>query len=289
MIMLYRAILLWAIFLLVSCAPQVELEPAAPEGGLGPPALAPVEQATGEADEKEGDVAEPVFPVTVDLRDLTPVTPAARELIVQPSPGVPDPLRQLVEEAIRDLSAQLNVEREDIVVEEALAVDWRDSSVGCPEPGMGYLTVITPGYWIVLKVGSEAYYYHADTRGRLVHCPQEWSTPPPGWSQPSPPLVIQPKPGAPDTMEKLLDLIKQDLSRRIGANRDQINVVESQRVQWPDSSLGCPEPDMAYLMVITPGYRIVLEAGGQEHYYHTNDNDYFVYCPESQPPPALDE
>jgi hypothetical protein len=287
--MLYRAILLWAIFLLVSCAPQVELEPAAPEGGPGAPALAPVGRATEEADEKEGDVAEPVFPVTVDLRDLVAVTPEVRELIVQPRPGTPDPLRQLVEEAIRDLSEQLNVEQTDIVIEEAVAVDWRDSSIGCPEPDMGYLTVITPGYWIVLKVGAQEYYYHADTLGRLIHCPEEWSTPPSDWARESPPLIIQPKPGAPDTMDKLLDLVKGDLSRRIGAARDQINVVETQRVQWPDSSLGCPEPGMAYLMVITPGYRIVLEAGGQEHYYHTNDNDYFVYCPESQPPPSLDE
>jgi hypothetical protein len=285
----YRVILILALLFLISCAPQIELEPAAPESPGTSPTAAPVETPTESAPEETVAVGKPVEPVTVDLRDLTPTTPEARELTVQPTPGAPNALRQLVEAATEDLSEQLNVKRELIVLEEALAVEWRDSSVGCPEPGMGYLTVLTPGYWIVLKVEEEMYYYHADTRGRLILCPQEWSTPPPEWTQESPPLIIQPKPGAPDTMEKLLDLVKDDLSRRIGAGRDQINVAQTQRVQWPDSSLGCPEPGMNYLMVITPGYRIVLEVAGREYYYHANENEYFVYCPNSQLPPALDQ
>lgn len=285
----YQLILPWLLLLLVGCMPQAELEPAAPEAARTTPTGAALERVTETAGDESVAVSTPVQPVTVDLGDITPQTPAAGELIVQPRPGVPDMLQQLIEEATRDLSQQLNVSHEDIVVEEALAVDWTDSSVGCAEPGMGYLTVITPGYWIVLKVAGKAYYYHADTRGHLILCPEEWSTPPPGWAQQRPPLVIQPKPGAPDTMEKLLDSVKDDLSRRLGVNRQQINIRETQRVEWSDSSLGCPEPDMSYLMVITPGYRIVLEVAGREHYYHADENEYFVYCPQSQPPPALDQ
>jgi hypothetical protein len=285
---LYRLILVAAILLLVSCAPQAALEPAVPEAGETIPALAPVATAT-EAATEESVVGTPVKPVTVDLSDIKPGTPAARELIVQPSPGVPDMLRYLIEEATNDLSQQLSVSPDAIVIEEALAVEWPDSSLGCPEPDMAYLTVITPGYWIVLKAEGKEFYYHADTRGRLVFCPEEWSTPPPEWSRESSPLIIQPKPGAPDTMEKLLDKVKDDLSRRIAASREEINVVETQRVQWSDSSLGCPEPGMSYLMVITPGYRIVLRVAGQEHYYHTDENENFVYCSKSQPPPAVDQ
>jgi hypothetical protein len=286
---LHRLILLAAIPLLIACAPQVELEPAAPEAVETTPALRPVPTATEVSSEEEVGIGRPVEPVTVDLSDITPQTPAARELIVQPSPGVPGMLRHLIEEASDDLSEQLNVSRDTIVVEEAVAVDWPDSSLGCPEPDMAYLTVITPGYWIVLKVAGTEYYYHADTRGRLILCPEEWSVPPPERRQEELPLVIQPRPGAPDDMEKLLDKIKDDLSSRLSVGREAIKVVETQRVQWRDSSLGCPEPGMAYLMVITPGYRIVLEVNGQEHYYNTDENENFVYCPSSQAPIPLDE
>ena len=47
---------------------------------------------------------------------------------------------------------------------------------------------------------------------------------------------------------------------------------------WPDSSLGCPKPNMNYLQVITPGYRIVLEAQGRSYEYHTDTGKRVVRC-----------
>jgi hypothetical protein len=43
-------------------------------------------------------------------------------------------------------------------------------------------------------------------------------------------------------------------------------------VEWPDASLGCPQPDMMYAQVITPGYQIVFDAGGQAVEVHTDAN-----------------
>jgi len=63
-----------------------------------------------------------------------------------------------------------------------------------------------------------------------------------------------------------------DLASRLGIGEDQIeaqirmNLLET--VEWRDSSLGCPEPGRMYLQVITPGYRIVLRAGGKLYEYH---------------------
>jgi hypothetical protein len=48
--------------------------------------------------------------------------------------------------------------------------EWRDSSLGCPKPGMNYLQVITPGYKIILESQSKRYEYHSDTNRRVVRC-----------------------------------------------------------------------------------------------------------------------
>jgi hypothetical protein len=64
---------------------------------------------------------------------------------------------------------------------------------------------------------------------------------------------------------------------------------------WPDSSLGCPQPGMAYLQVITPGYLIVLRALGNDYMYHASYN-YVILCqafwpikpiPPTPPPPPI--
>ena len=47
-----------------------------------------------------------------------------------------------------------------------------------------------------------------------------------------------------------------DLSKRTGLPKSDIKVVSVEAVQWPDTSLGCPQPDMMYAEVVTPGYRI---------------------------------
>ena len=54
-----------------------------------------------------------------------------------------------------------------------------------------------------------------------------------------------------------------------GLPKSDIKVVSVEAVQWPDTSLGCPQPDMMYAQVVTPGYRIILEAGGQVYEYHS--------------------
>jgi hypothetical protein len=61
-----------------------------------------------------------------------------------------------------------------------------------------------------------------------------------------------------------------DLSLQLNLSTDQITVVEFESVSWPDSCLGAASPGELCLQVITPGYRIVLEAMGQLFEYHTD-------------------
>ena len=87
-------------------------------------------------------------------------------------------------------------------------------------------------------------------------------------------------------LEKLIEKTQEDLAQRLSISKTEISLVEAVEVEWSDSSLGCPEPGMEYLQVLTPGYRILLEANGSQYEYHSNRDAYVVYCdPSSLPKP----
>lgn len=84
-------------------------------------------------------------------------------------------------------------------------------------------------------------------------------------------------------LEGLIERARNDLSQRLSISAGQIKLIEATEVEWADSSLGCPQPGMSYLQVITPGYRILLESGGTQYEYHSNRDTYFVYCENPNP------
>lgn len=59
---------------------------------------------------------------------------------------------------------------------------------------------------------------------------------------------------------------------------EDVIVVAVEPVDWPDASLGCPEPGGFYAQVVTAGYRVTLEVGGMEVTYHTDSGDVVVRC-----------
>jgi hypothetical protein len=48
--------------------------------------------------------------------------------------------------------------------------DWPDAALGCPQPGLAYAQVITPGFQIQLEADEHRLVYHADTRDQVVLC-----------------------------------------------------------------------------------------------------------------------
>jgi hypothetical protein len=76
----------------------------------------------------------------------------------------------------------------------------------------------------------------------------------------------------------MLGLVKQDLAKRLSVTVDQITVVSATSTDWPDSSLGCPQPGMAYSQIVTPGYHIVLSQGQKQYDYHTDLSATIVLC-----------
>ena len=76
------------------------------------------------------------------------------------------------------VAADTGVEVDQVVVKEAGAVQWASAALGCPEPGMNYATVITPGVLIRLEVDGKTYRYHASSEGEPFPCPEDRAEPP---------------------------------------------------------------------------------------------------------------
>ncbi len=73
-------------------------------------------------------------------------------------------------------------------------------------------------------------------------------------------------------LQSIVELATDDLVARFKqrqAGNVDIKVIEAERVTWRSSALGCPQPDRGYLMVLTPGYLIRLNAEGQTWEYHS--------------------
>jgi len=97
--------------------------------------------------------------------------------------------------------------------------------------------------------------------------------------------MSQPLPTSSNSVsQSLIERAKEDLAQRLSISMTEINLVEVVEVEWSDSSLDCPQPDMFYFQVITPSYRIQLESGGNIYEYHSNRDTYVIYCENSISP-----
>jgi hypothetical protein len=91
-------------------------------------------------------------------------------------------------------------------------------------------------------------------------------------------------PGSP--AEQRVAQARAHLAQKLGLDPAQISVFSVAEVVWPDSSLGCPQPDVAYLPVLTPGFQILLEAEGTVYTFHTDEAGQAVLC-SARPPDEI--
>ena len=61
--------------------------------------------------------------------------------------------------AIEELRQRVEDDTKQVQILRAEKVTWSDSSLGCPEPGMLYTQVLTPGVWLILSHGEEEFDY----------------------------------------------------------------------------------------------------------------------------------
>ncbi len=104
----------------------------------------------------------------------------------------------------------------------------------------------------------------------------------PSLSAASPTLSTAETESSPDLssmkQRKMVEKARADLGEYLNLTAEQIHVVEIQATSWPDTSLGCPRPDMKYATVVTPGFWILLEANEIKYPYHTDQSDSVLLC-----------
>lgn len=95
-------------------------------------------------------------------------------LALEGEPLLVDPIAaSLVELTRRAAASRLDIPETSLVLASLLAIDWPDSSVGCPKPGGTYEDRLTPGYRIVFHAGSETIIYHTSIRDFVRCTPEE--------------------------------------------------------------------------------------------------------------------
>lgn len=140
--------------------------------GCGPvmPAVAPTATPTA--------TTPPTPSPTATMRATPTPTPLPTPpVVVEGLSLAPAQAAEPVLAAVSDLASRLDLPRESAVtVVEVQSQEWSDTSLGCPQPGMVYAQVITPGYRLVLEVKGERYEYHTDRGAHVVLCQSEEPT-----------------------------------------------------------------------------------------------------------------
>lgn len=188
-----------------------------------------------------------------------------------------------------DLARRLSIAPEAIAARSIEAVTWPDAGLGCPQPGMAYAQVLTPGFRVILETAGQAYEYHTGTPQPIVLCEKEDAL----MEASGPTGTVEPAGTVEPGMETLVDQAREDLAQRLSVPVGQIAVLEAKAVVWPDASLGCPVPGMEYIQVPQDGFLIRLSVAGTVYEYHGGGGREMFLCGqplelEKESPPQLE-
>jgi len=107
-------------------------------------------------------------------------------------------------------------------------------------------------------------------------------------STPTKPFLSTPTPIViPETNYSLNNAI-QTLAQRLDLDPAQISVIAVEAIDWPDACLGIHLPERMCAMVVTPGYKIILEAQGKQYEFHTDKTGATIVL-ASAPKPGIGE
>jgi hypothetical protein len=102
--------------------------------------------------------------------------------------------------------------------------------------------------------------------------PSVLPTMPPSPIKPGGGLVTKPQAAEWQNAPQAALSARADLAQRLPIDVDTIKLVSVEHVDWSDACMGIHQPGVMCAQVITPGYKVVLEANGQQYEYHTNES-----------------
>ena len=77
-----------------------------------------------------------------------------------------------------------------------------------------------------------------------------------------------------DLITNLIEEFSQDESVAV----DEVRVARAEAIEWPDGSLGCPEPGILYTQATVRGFWVELEIGDQVFDYRAASDGEFRLC-----------
>ncbi len=150
---------------------------------------------------------------------------------------------ELPDGVIDSIAENLNIGVEQIEFKNAIKIDYPNDCLGLPSAEEVCAEMIVPGYQGIFAVGSAQYEFRSDESGgrlRII------------------PIALK--------------AAQAELSKAFQIDINHIRWVGVERMEWKDSCLGLEQPGITCAEVITPGFRILLEAGGVFFVYRTNES-----------------
>ncbi|MEZ4766824.1 MAG: hypothetical protein R2844_00145 [Caldilineales bacterium] len=193
--------------------------------------------------------------------DQPQISKSSGAAVLPPGTAVPTDSAPATGAAVEMLANSLHVAPTQIKVVSREALAWPDNCLGVVRVQAACQPGTTPGFRIILEAGGQQYEYHTDASGLRVM---------PGREGPVVAGVVAAA-AAGDQMAGAL-----------GIAPDEVRVVSTTLVEWPDDCLGVATPERQCQGGPTPGYRIVLQAQGQTTEYHTNA-DATIVVPAATP------
>jgi hypothetical protein len=74
-----------------------------------------------------------------------------------------------------------------------------------------------------------------------------------------------------------------------GVTEEEVEVLRSEEVEWPDGARGCPEEGEMYTQAIVPGYLVVLDVAGEEQSWHGAEGEPPFHCEDPQTDVVADD
>ena len=72
--------------------------------------------------------------------------------------------------------------------------------------------------------------------------------------------------------EEIIERAKADLARRLGVVRSKIEIDGVEAAEFPNGSLGAAVDGEMSMMMITPGWKLRLSAGGEDYEYRATSD-----------------
>lgn len=182
----------------------------------------------------------------------------------EPAEPLSDVERAAAQVAIDTLASELGVAKDQVFVDTVRAVEWRDSSLGCPKPGVAYLDVMSSGHRVLLRVDGQVHAVH-EAGNRAFVCVQTKAM---GGITPQRDLSFGPQ----------MVAARKDLASRLGVSEREILFLAGEGRTWNDGSLGCPEPGVMYTQAQVRGWVLTFGHRQRTYTYHTDLNR-TIPCP----------